>query len=358
MCPCGAKKVSSCRVHEEQDLFAISGSLLEPGTGVSTAPAKPTAAAGQTTAQTLVAAVEEAAAAGLRAPFGATRPRAITATLTPVAAADAPSLADDIAASVATQHADHAAIGKADRTGDRPVQAPQIPNEDGSLPAHAKKKKRKRQHDMASAPASGAVPSATAAAALLPVAQEAIARANSTDAVPASVPRQHKKRRRDKDLAVLPGTAPLAAFRGADSEPQQVNGPVSQAAADLGSNQKNHHKRRRADPSSTEADAARVAPEAATNLANGDVAERKKRKKRKHKLEGLALVNEAELPNGLHSAASKSEKDTATGQQAADDVRTLPNGVMSQHDQHSLARKKHKVKRTKVAVVGLRPAGV
>ncbi len=336
-----------CRVHEEQDLFAISGSLLEPGTGVSTSPGAGAAAAA--TADALAAAPQQAAAAALRAPFSAGRPRVVAATLAPAVAADSSAAATQqprTVAEAAALAADQpvkpaAAMDKAARKRDRP--AP-VPREDGNDAApdgdrKTKKKKQKRQDGTATQ----AAPDSACPAAAVPVHASADAAEvpdNGRDAAPDGSQRQHKKRRREGGPAANGDAAP-AVSSDAHSQPQQVNGPIS-AIDGLVPPTKKHEKRRREEPSDTAVRTIDVPPEQAAEMADDGKAEGKKQKKQKRK----ANAEAAELPNGYRSTASKKLKaqDTQLAPQATNaGGRTLPNGVTPHQD--SLARKKLKVKK-------------
>ena len=336
---------SHCRVHEEQDLFAISGSLLEPGTGVSASVDAGTAAAASgSTADALAAAPQQAAAAALRAPFSAGRPRVVAAALAPASAAGTSAAAikqsrtlAEAAAPAAGQPVEPAAAtDKADRKRDRLGSAP---SEDGNHAApdgerKKKKKKRKRQDDTAPQ----AAPDSARPAAAVPVHVEGgapEAADDGRDAAPDGSQRQHKKRRQDREPAANGDGAPAASLV-AHSQPQQLNRPVS-ATDELVLPMKKQKKRRREEPSDAAVRAVEAPSEQAPELPDDGVAQRKKKKKHQR----VADAEAAELPNGYHNTAGNKSQAQATqvASQAFNAAgRTLPNGVMP--DQDALARKK------------------
>ncbi len=337
--------MSLCRVHEEQDLFAISGSLLEPGTGISASAGAGTAAAAPgRTAATLAAAPQQAAAAALRVPFSAGRPRVVAATLAPAVAAETLAAVPkqpgtEAGAPAADQPAGPAATDKAARKRDRPGP---LPCEDGNHAApdgeRKKKKKRKRQDGMAAqrAPAS-AQPAAPASVHVTANAAEATG--DGRDAAPDCNQRQHKKRRRDREPAANAGVAP-AASSDAHSKPQQVNGPIPATHGEMPP-MKKRKKRRREEATVTAVRTVEAPSEQVAELADDGMTERKKQKKQKR----LADAEAAELPNGFHNTASmkpKAQTPQLAPQASQTAGRSLPNGVMPHQD--SLARKKLKMK--------------
>ena len=324
------------RVHEEQDLFAISGSLLEPGTGISASGgAGAVAAAPEAMADMLAAAApQQAAAAALRAPFSGGRPRVVAATLAPAdvagtsaAAAKQPRTLAEAAVSTADQPV---AMDTAGRKRDRPVP---VPSEDGDHAApegRRHKKKRKRQDGMPLP--TGPNSAQPAAAAPVHVMADAAEAADvGRDAAPDGSQRQHKKQRREMKSAVAP-----AASLDAHSRPQQLNG-LSSALGDFVPPVKKSKKRRREEGVAVTAEETQQAAE----LADDGAADRKKRKKQKR----LANAAAMELPNGYHSTAGNKTKAQTTqiAPQTSNTVgRTPPNGVMPH--QTSLTRKKLKAK--------------
>ena len=339
----------SCRVHEEQDLFAISGSLLEPGTGVSASvSAGAVAAAPEATADALAAAPQQSAAAALRAPCSKGRPRVVAATLAPVGGAETSDVATkqpgtlaEAAPSAPDQPVDPAAKHKAGWKRDRPLSAP---SEDGGHAAHDGERKKRKQKEKKRKRQDG-TPAQTAPGSDQPAAATSLhATAQATDdgrgAAPDAGQRQHKKRRRDRDAAANGGAALMASL-AAHSQPQQPNGPVA-ATGDMVPPGMKRKKRRREEVLGTAVRADMSPTEQAAELADSGMAERKKHKKQKR----TAAADAAELPNGFHSAASADPQTiqiARPAQKAAAGVdRPQINGI--KHHQDSLARKKLKAK--------------
>ena len=343
---CTAKNCCGRRLHEEHDLFAISGSLLEPGTGVSATAGPPTAARA---AGMGAAAVQDAATAALRAPNSKGSARAVAGTL--LSLDKWGSLARTPArVALETPETDAAALAHF-RGADRTVASS---NGDVDDPARNGKRKKRKHRDGAATQTASIQP--PAAAASQPTSTMPRVAAASTDAAQDVGSRPLKKRRRDREQAPASNWAAPAAVQHRQHQRVNVSIPSSSAdgAPDATQPARKLKKKRTQQQASANADAApQMAAKVPEGLADAALAKSHKRKDRESKTKRAAVVGADGqlLPNGVHGLAAEQPAVTAAVAAARANAiagrAALQNGMV--HHLDAAPRTKQKLKRKKAA---------
>ena len=333
-------------MHEEHDLFAISGSLLEAGTGVSAAVAAVDAAMPKGLS---AVAAGDAAAAALRASHSTGLAR-IAGSLLSVGNSG-PVLAGGMSRTEADEQ-----ISTASKSEVVPKADCQKTAANAEADGHQRNGKRKKRKLLdGAAPRTAPVqPPAAVSQGMLTAAAAAVT--GEDTALDADL-RPHKKRRRDREQALDGnGTAPAAAVDVQSRQPHRTNvGFVSapNGAVDDAQLARKRLKDRKQQASLADANAAsHVAANVPDQPTDATRAKKQKLKKQNRREEQTTwAAAKGQLPNGTHKPTNGQLGPTAATAAMQADVAPrkgpLPNGVLPH--QSALPRTKQKKKRRDAA---------